>query len=175
MIKKRPRRKKNTANELRVLDQSRRRCCLCFCLRNDAGEKRGQIAHLDRDRSNDAFENLAFLCLEHHDEYDSSTSQSRSLQEAEVRDHRDRLYEHLGRTASSDPDASPLHPQRNRRPLSARRLKYLVTDTPHKCSFCGFSFSVLPNDIPERGGVLVTAAVCPKCGNRDKVTRSWEG
>jgi hypothetical protein len=45
-----------------VLTQSRRRCCICFALFNDAAEKRGQIAHLDRDASNASRENLVFLC-----------------------------------------------------------------------------------------------------------------
>lgn len=71
--------------EASVLLQSRRRCCICYGLRRDAGVKRGQIAHLDRSRENNRPDNLVFLCLEHHDEYDSRTSQSKNLTATEVK------------------------------------------------------------------------------------------
>jgi len=54
--------------------------------------RKGQIAHLNRDRSDSQFENLVFLCLEHHDEYDSRPSQSKGFSSEEVRQYRDRLY-----------------------------------------------------------------------------------
>jgi hypothetical protein len=54
-----------------VLLLCRRRCCLCYGLSNDLKEKQGQIAHLDRDAAHNEIENLAFLCLPHHDQYDS--------------------------------------------------------------------------------------------------------
>jgi hypothetical protein len=41
-------------------------------------------------------ENLVWLCLEHHDEFDSHTSQSKGLTPEEVRAYRDRLYKDLG-------------------------------------------------------------------------------
>ena len=44
-----------------VLVTSRRRCCVCFALSNDKEEKRGQVAHLDRDATNSARDNLVFL------------------------------------------------------------------------------------------------------------------
>jgi hypothetical protein len=78
-----------------VLTSSRRRCCVCFALRSDDGEKRGQIAHLDHDRSNSTKENLAFLCLEHHDQYDSRTSQSKGMTLVEVKRYRTLLQERL--------------------------------------------------------------------------------
>ena len=34
--------------ELLVLDRSRRRCALCYKMKGDLTEKRGQIAHLDQ-------------------------------------------------------------------------------------------------------------------------------
>jgi hypothetical protein len=60
-----------------VLTDSLRRCCLCYCLLGDESVKKGQIAHIDHDNSNNKESNLAFLCLDHHDEYDSKTSQSK--------------------------------------------------------------------------------------------------
>ncbi|MFH1927162.1 MAG: hypothetical protein ABIK79_03160 [Chloroflexota bacterium] len=76
-----------------VLTRSLRRCCLCFGLEHDTERKKGQIAHLDRDPSNCAFDNLAWLCLDHHDEYDSRTSQSKGLAIREVKSYRDSLYD----------------------------------------------------------------------------------
>ena len=83
------------AIEAEVLRQSRHRCCICFGLNRDTNEKSGQIAHLDKNPKNNEISNLAFLCLEHHDRYDSRTSQSKGLTQAEVRLYRDDLYEEL--------------------------------------------------------------------------------
>ena len=76
-----------------LLARSRRRCCLCYGLDGDLTEKQGQIAHLDGDRSNNDPDNLAFLCLSHHDRYDSRTSQSKGLTMPEVKRYRAELYE----------------------------------------------------------------------------------
>jgi hypothetical protein len=57
--------------------------------------KTGQIAHLDRDRSNSTADNLAFLCLVHHDHYDSRTSQSKNLTVGEVKAYRTELYDQV--------------------------------------------------------------------------------
>lgn len=78
-----------------VLMQSRRRCCLCFWLEGIDEVSKGQVAHLDQDSSNSEFDNLAFLCLEHHDEYDSTPSQSKGLQPQEVKKYRDMLYQEM--------------------------------------------------------------------------------
>lgn len=74
-----------------VLAKSKRRCCLCFHLRDDPSEKTGQIAHLDQDRTNAAEDNLAFLCQEHHDRFDSTTSQTKGLTVGEVKLAREKL------------------------------------------------------------------------------------
>jgi hypothetical protein len=81
-----------TEIELAVLDQSRRRCTLCFHLEGDMREKHGQIAHLDQDPSNFAEDNLSFMCLAHHSLYDSKTSQHKNYTMSEVKAARDRLY-----------------------------------------------------------------------------------
>jgi hypothetical protein len=86
------RRSISSGTEAEVLHLSRRRCCLCFGLFNKLDIKRGQIAHLDHDPANNAIENLAFLCLEHHDEYDTTTSQSKGIKLKEVLIHRESLY-----------------------------------------------------------------------------------
>jgi hypothetical protein len=81
-----------------VVTACRRRCCVCYALRKDGTEKRGQIAHLDHDPSNNAVANLAFLCLEHHDQYDSRTSQSKGLTIEEVKRYRTELLAFVDRT-----------------------------------------------------------------------------
>ncbi len=78
-----------------VLLKSRRRCCLCFWLEGVDEVVKGQIAHLDQDASNNEFENLAFLCFEHHDEYDSKPNVSKGLQQPEVTQWRDELYKEM--------------------------------------------------------------------------------
>lgn len=79
-----------------VLVRSRRRCCLCFGLNRDLSPKSGQIAHLNQKRDDNREDNLVFLCLEHHDTYDSRTSQSKGLTLGEVRAYRNELYVRLG-------------------------------------------------------------------------------
>lgn len=76
-----------------VLVMSRRRCSICMGLSRDAEIKQGQIAHLDGDASNNELDNLVFLCLAHHDEYDTARSQSKGLTIDEVRRYRKELHE----------------------------------------------------------------------------------
>lgn len=78
--------------ETAVLVRSRRRCCICFGIDRDTRPKLGQIAHLDKSNANHAESNLAFLCFEHHDEYDSISSQRKNYTQAEVKTFRDELY-----------------------------------------------------------------------------------
>jgi hypothetical protein len=85
--------------ETAILIKSRRRCAICFGLKGDLSTKRGQIAHLDRNRANKAEDNLAFLCFDHHDEYDSKTSQSKGLTEREVKAYCEQLYQEVVRLA----------------------------------------------------------------------------
>ena len=75
-----------------VLIQCRRRCCFCFRLMGDMEIKKGQIAHLDQDPGNNESDNMAFLCFDHHDEYDSQTRQSKGLTEREAKRYRADLY-----------------------------------------------------------------------------------
>ena len=78
-----------------VLVSSRRRCCICYGLNRDIAIKKGQIAHLDGNNENIKFDNLAFLCFNHHDEYDGKTSQSKNFTIKEVKEYRAELYENV--------------------------------------------------------------------------------
>ena len=93
----RRRRKLSAEEETSILVRSRRRCCLCFGLRFDLDYKAIQIAHVDHNPSNNDPDNLAVLCLEHHDAYDSTTSQAKGFTESELRKHRENLYEVLAK------------------------------------------------------------------------------
>ena len=81
--------------ERAVLVKSRRRCCLCFWLEGIDEDQRGQIAHLDNNPDNNIEDNLCWLCLPHHDEYDSTPSQSKGFQKGEVKHYRRGLYREM--------------------------------------------------------------------------------
>jgi hypothetical protein len=79
--------------ETNILVKSGRRCALCFGLEGDGRIKPGQIAHLDKKRENNKENNLAFLCLFHHDQYDGKTSQSKGFTQSETKRYREKLYQ----------------------------------------------------------------------------------
>lgn len=80
-----------------VIVKSRRRCCMCYGLNRDTSLKSGQIAHLDKTNTNNSLDNLCFLCLIHHDEYDSRTSQSKNYTIKEVKVFRAELHDYLSK------------------------------------------------------------------------------
>lgn len=81
--------------ETQLLLKCRRRCCICFGLDRDHRIKQGQIAHLDQENKNNSIDNLAFICLAHHDQYDSKTSQSKGLTVTEVKVFRTELENYI--------------------------------------------------------------------------------
>src|SRR5712691_322563 len=91
-----------------VLAASRRRCCICFALDGDDGVKKGQVAHLDQNAANSSLDNLAFLCFDHHDEYDSTTSQSKGFTVEEVRRYRAALYSAKGLSGTDSSRTVPV-------------------------------------------------------------------
>ncbi len=76
-----------------VLIKSRRRCALCFGLENDRSVKNGQIAHIDRNNKNNNEDNLAYLCLECHNIYDSQFRQTKSYTPHELSNYKALLEE----------------------------------------------------------------------------------
>lgn len=110
---RRPRRHIPSDIQKEVLIASRRRCCLCFFLDGNKTRRAGQIAHLTPNPSQTSLEDLVYLCLEHHDEFDGSTSQSKGLTPREVRHYRDQLsreFEETGISALGIGELSPLGP-----------------------------------------------------------------
>ena len=97
-----------------VLLASKRRCCLCVYLHSSREVKRGQIAHLNKNPQQFIFQNLVYLCLEHHDLFDSQTSQSKGFTTAEVLAYRDQLYAENGFTLKDAEVAS----KEDRRPIA---------------------------------------------------------
>ena len=91
-----------------VIVRSRRRCSICFGLNRDKEVKMGQIAHIDHDPGNNDVDNLVWLCLNHHCEYDSRTSQSKGFTVKEIIQYRKELYEHYDEWSSHLPDRSML-------------------------------------------------------------------
>jgi hypothetical protein len=81
----------STENELFRL--SGRKCCMCFAISADFGEKQGQRAHLDGNPENFKLDNRAWLCLPHHNLYDTKYRQTRNYTMSEVKMYRTLLYE----------------------------------------------------------------------------------
>src|SRR5687768_9795451 len=84
--------------EAEVLIRCKRRCAVCYGLKLDTSIQKGQIAHIDKNPSNNSIDNLVFLCFDHHDEYDSRTSQSKSLTAGEICHFKDELVSNIART-----------------------------------------------------------------------------
>jgi len=61
-------------------------------LQSDCEVKTGQIDHIDGDPSNNDLDNLIFLCLEHHNQKGSRTSQSKNFTTLELKRYRNSLY-----------------------------------------------------------------------------------
>src|SRR5262245_16251026 len=66
-----------------ILYQHDRTCCVC----TEPG-KAIQIHHLDEDPSNHSADNLAVLCLQHHEETQIRGGFGRKLRDVDVRKHR---------------------------------------------------------------------------------------
>ena len=103
------RRKLPNTDETAVLTESTRRCAVCFGLHADTKVKEGQIAHLDRDPSNNALDNLAWLCLFHHAQFDTRSNTMKGFTLEEVRAYRASLYARIKQGALTE-HASPVPP-----------------------------------------------------------------
>ena len=79
-----------------LLVRCQRVCCLCHWLnRSLTPDLQGQIAHVNHNHEDNRLENLAYLCLRHHDTYDSTPRQTKKLKAQELIECRERLYEAL--------------------------------------------------------------------------------
>ncbi|MGV3525426.1 MAG: hypothetical protein ACO1RX_14440 [Candidatus Sericytochromatia bacterium] len=81
--------------QARILSESRRRCAVCFGLERDLKRKKGQIAHINQNPNDNSMDNLIFLCFDHHDEYDSTTRQSKNITASELKVYRKQLFKEL--------------------------------------------------------------------------------
>lgn len=86
-----PRKKISDAVRNNILMKSRRRCALCYGLNNDKNVKNGQIAHIDRNNENNTEENLVYLCLDHHNLYDSIFKQTANFNPLELKLYKEKL------------------------------------------------------------------------------------
>jgi hypothetical protein len=75
-----------------VAARCRRRCAICYFLDDDVRPKRGQFAHIDRDHGNNCPDNAAYLCPNHHDEYDTTPSQTAKFTPTELKSYQQSLF-----------------------------------------------------------------------------------
>jgi hypothetical protein len=144
---KAPRKPTPSGIELQVLDQSRRRCTLCFHLKGDLSEKHGQIAHLDDNPANYAEDNLAFMCMEHHSLYDSTTSQHKNYTVHEAKAARARLHQAIANgehITGGSPGSAPSRGVEADRQTLARLVELMMKtgsiDFLRTNNFAGWSF-----------------------------------
>jgi hypothetical protein len=77
-----------------LLFQSGRRCCICYGLDHDLNVKTyGKIVRLNRNSADNRPDNLAYLCLEHHNVYETGTP----LVMGDVKKFRASLYAEIDR------------------------------------------------------------------------------
>lgn len=145
--KKTPRKVTPKDNETEVLTKSRRRCLLCYYLDGDLSEKKGQIAHLDDDRTNYAIDNLAWACLEHHSEFDSRTSQHKNYTIHDAKFARDELHKAIAdgkhlTYKKGDPKPQPGRETDTKtlEALTALMASTRTIDWLRENNFAGFSF-----------------------------------
>ncbi|MFC1761177.1 hypothetical protein ACFL6U_03755 [Planctomycetota bacterium] len=156
--------------ESAVLTASARRCAFCFGIDHDYTEKAGQIAHVDQDSSNPSFENLAWLCLEHHDRYDGATSQSKGLTRRELEEYREKLYEEVQRNRTTSSTQLPDLKSKMKRDESEPfhwKIEGETREGPY-CSNCWEDRKKKISLNNPRNGVWT----CPACNNTIKDS-SW--
>jgi len=78
-----------------VAERARRRCAMCFALDNNPLQRDGQIAHIDHNADNNDPENLIWLCLRHHNDYDTRQSQGKSYTPCELKKYQSLLDSYL--------------------------------------------------------------------------------
>ena len=87
---------KDLQDELLFL--SSRRCCVCYGQIGDLEPKPyGQLAHLNRNPTDNRLDNLAYLCIDHYGQYDAPHTQARQLTLREIKGYRDALYREVNR------------------------------------------------------------------------------
>ena len=120
-----PEKRKSIPQEIitAVLVSSARRCSLCYGLNGDFEQKQGQVAHVDHNSANPDFDNLAFLCLNHHDQYDGQTRQSKGFTTEELKAYRDLLYQEVERRRNTPQGLDADHPNEQMRFEAGSRIQ----------------------------------------------------
>jgi hypothetical protein len=105
-----------------VITKSASRCVICYATRvnTDVAYPSFQIAHIDKNNANNSEDNLALLCFDHHNLYDSTFSQGKNYNKETIIAWRQALYDDVannrlvssfqqppGNVISMQPFASP--------------------------------------------------------------------
>ncbi|EGQ8062094.1 hypothetical protein KB973_004707 [Vibrio parahaemolyticus] len=115
------RKKPSDPDVAQLLVATRRRCCLCYFLENDERRKKVQIAHINQKRSDSDVSNLVPLCLDHHDEYDSKTRQSKNITVHELKMYKEMLIKKL---SSEEPQKEAVYVVEQRVPDMSSSIFY---------------------------------------------------
>ena len=59
------------------------------------------------------------------------------------------------------------------KPLAHQNLTAFLSDKPHTCSHCGYSWSLLPSDLKDGVTTVIKNPPCPNCGNLDEILRFY--
>jgi len=124
--------------ETNVLTSSRRRCCLCYGLHRDTSIKTGQITHLNHDHNNHSSDNLTWMCLLHHNEYDSTSSQCKNYTIGEVKSYIRELDAYIRKEFSIVEDVAKLHPLRH---INTEQPESIADDQPRLLRECNAEVS----------------------------------
>lgn len=87
--------------QVTILSKCRRRCAFCYYFEFDTSLKKGQIAHIDRNRNNNVENNLVYLCLPHHDDYDTKSIQTKRYTPEELAEAKRELETFIEKKHSS--------------------------------------------------------------------------
>src|SRR5262249_21288075 len=102
----------------RVMFASDLRCCVCYA-------KGHQLHHLDGDPNNHEYDNLAYLCLDHHDEATRTGGLSRKLSSATIVTFRADWYTKVEHRREAD---THVHPGEGQLAISDERFHELMLE-----------------------------------------------
>lgn len=115
----------NTAVQL--LFANRRRCCICREARKPV-----HIHHIDEDPSNNEWDNLAVLCLDHHSDVTGNQGLGRNYTQAEISLYKENWEEQCARWRSnSEADTGSMREDETVEPIQSFTKRVNLGDDEH--------------------------------------------